>query len=80
MNFTGAAFEPDMNHDVIPSDEGPMFEEEPRHAFPLPVRGLGILPEAWKVTGQVGDSGALMFIHHRPVLLALLLVPLLCLG
>ncbi len=69
-----------MNRNLILADESHVFEQEPRHSFPLPVWGLWILPESWKVTGEGSDSGALLFIDHGTVLLALLVVPLLRLG
>src|SRR3954470_23285686 len=73
-----ATAESDMHSDPLFSNQRHVSDQQPNHAFPLPVGGLWILPQPRKITSESGDSRTLLLTNCRSVLLPLLLVVLLC--
>jgi hypothetical protein len=70
--------EADMNRDSSAPQERYVGQQQADHSFPFPIWGFWILPEPWKITGDSGDSGALLFIDGDAILSPLLFVLLLC--
>jgi hypothetical protein len=72
--------EPDLDHDLFTFDQSHIFDQEPRHPFPLPLRRLGVLPESREVGRQRQDPAAALLVQDGMIGLASSLILLLGLG